>query len=62
MLAVRWLGAGLGECDRRADQSGYTPTAQEVTALDIADAINEVAASRGWPPIQFYGHVRTALN
>lgn len=27
-----------------------------------ANAINDLATSRGWPPIQFYGHVRTALN
>ncbi|MFE6822415.1 hypothetical protein [Streptomyces sp. NPDC057690] len=39
-----------------------SPTAQDVTELDIADAINELLTSRGWPSIQFYGALRTPLN
>ncbi|WP_340374756.1 hypothetical protein U5640_06055 [Streptomyces sp. SS7] len=37
-------------------------TAQDVTALDVADAINALLTSRGWPAIQFYGNVPRALN
>ncbi|MEV1068169.1 hypothetical protein [Streptomyces sp. NPDC050263] len=40
----------------------HSPTAQKVTALDVANAINELITSRGWPAIQFYGHVPQALN
>ncbi|MCX4766224.1 hypothetical protein OG562_35655 [Streptomyces sp. NBC_01275] len=39
-----------------------SPTAQEVTPLDVANAINELLASRGWSDIQFYGTVTKALN
>ncbi|MGW1780170.1 hypothetical protein ACWCQQ_13635 [Streptomyces sp. NPDC002143] len=39
-----------------------SPTAQKVTALDVADAINELLTSRGWPAIQFIGNVPKALN
>ncbi|MFI1031126.1 hypothetical protein [Streptomyces sp. NPDC020951] len=39
-----------------------SPTAQKVTALDVADAINELLTSRGWPAIQFFGNVPQALN
>ncbi|MGW0947362.1 hypothetical protein ACWD4O_33095 [Streptomyces sp. NPDC002623] len=39
-----------------------SPTAQKVTALDVADAINELLTSRGWPAIQFIGSVPKALN
>jgi hypothetical protein len=39
-----------------------SPTAQKVTALDVANAINELLTSRGWPSIQFYGDVPKALN
>lgn len=28
---------------------------QEVTPTDIAEALNDLAAKRGWPPITFYG-------
>lgn len=28
---------------------------QEVTPADIAEALNDLAAKRGWPPITFYG-------
>ncbi|MEU1513414.1 hypothetical protein ABZ490_14860 [Streptomyces sp. NPDC005811] len=38
------------------------PTGQDVTALDVADAINELLVSCGWPAIQFYGNVPKALN
>ncbi|MGQ4363029.1 hypothetical protein [Streptomyces sp. SAS_272] len=39
-----------------------SPTMQKVTALDVAGAINELLASRGWPTIKFYGDVPKALN
>ncbi|MFD9392430.1 hypothetical protein ACFWBB_17440 [Streptomyces sp. NPDC060000] len=39
-----------------------SPTAQDVTALDVANAINALITSRGWPAMQFYGTVRKALN
>ncbi|MEU6806737.1 hypothetical protein [Streptomyces neyagawaensis] len=31
------------------------PAAQRVSALEVANALNELAATRGWPPITFYG-------
>ncbi|UUU20455.1 hypothetical protein [Streptomyces sp. DSM 40750] len=31
------------------------PAAQRITALEVANALNELAATRGWPPITFYG-------
>ncbi|MCS0636312.1 hypothetical protein NX801_11695 [Streptomyces sp. LP05-1] len=39
-----------------------TPARHAITERDIADALNELAVSRGWPAIQFYGSVRTPLN
>ncbi|MFF3208257.1 hypothetical protein [Streptomyces sp. NPDC002962] len=39
-----------------------SPTAQAVNERDIADAINELLISRGWPSIPFYGALRTPLN
>ncbi|MFF8657218.1 hypothetical protein [Streptomyces huasconensis] len=40
----------------------HAPSGQNITPLDIADAINEMAEARGWPRIQFHGMVRTPLN
>ncbi|GAB2923136.1 MULTISPECIES: hypothetical protein [Streptomyces] len=31
------------------------PAAQRISALEVANALNELAAARGWPPITFYG-------
>ncbi|MFF3348254.1 twin-arginine translocation signal domain-containing protein [Streptomyces sp. NPDC002779] len=31
------------------------PSALAVTPLEIAELLSELAASRGWPPITFYG-------
>ncbi|MEU1558828.1 twin-arginine translocation signal domain-containing protein [Streptomyces scabiei] len=31
------------------------PAAQRITALDVAEALNTLAAARGWPPVTFYG-------
>ncbi|MEW2044759.1 hypothetical protein [Streptomyces sp. NPDC005476] len=39
-----------------------SPTLQKVTALDVAEALNELLTSRGWPAIKFYGDVPKALN
>ncbi|WP_460070950.1 hypothetical protein [Streptomyces sp. YKOK-I1] len=38
------------------------PPAMDVTALEVANAINELLTSRGWPAITFYGNVSKALN
>ncbi|MCX4820886.1 hypothetical protein OG883_13405 [Streptomyces sp. NBC_01142] len=38
------------------------PPKNNITALEIANALNEVAASRGWPPIQFNGTISAPLN
>ncbi|WP_157880946.1 hypothetical protein [Streptomyces griseoruber] len=38
------------------------PPEKDVTALDVANAINELLTSRGWSAIQFYGNVPKALN
>ncbi|MDX2606043.1 hypothetical protein PV379_27665 [Streptomyces caniscabiei] len=32
-----------------------TPAAQRISALEVAEALNELAAARGWPPVTFYG-------
>ncbi|MBD9726164.1 hypothetical protein PV755_26845 [Streptomyces caniscabiei] len=32
-----------------------TPAAQRIGALEVAEALNELAAARGWPPVTFYG-------
>lgn len=32
-----------------------TPAAQRIDALEVAEALNELAAARGWPPVTFYG-------
>lgn len=32
-----------------------TPAANTITPLEIANALNELTASRGWPAITFYG-------
>ncbi|MFE6332119.1 twin-arginine translocation signal domain-containing protein [Streptomyces sp. NPDC057798] len=31
------------------------PSASAITPLEIAELLSELAASRGWPPITFYG-------
>ncbi|MFD3933416.1 hypothetical protein [Streptomyces sp. NPDC058614] len=31
------------------------PTTNTITPLEVANALNELAASRGWPAITFYG-------
>lgn len=31
------------------------PAAQRISALEVAEALNELAATRGWPPVTFYG-------
>jgi len=31
------------------------PAANDITPTDIADLLNDFAASRGWPSITFYG-------
>ncbi|MBK6013912.1 hypothetical protein [Streptomyces sp. MBT53] len=31
------------------------PAANDITATEIADLLNDFAASKGWPPLTFYG-------
>ncbi|MFD9108264.1 hypothetical protein [Streptomyces bottropensis] len=31
------------------------PAAQRISALEVAEALNELATARGWPPVTFYG-------
>ncbi|MFD9116247.1 hypothetical protein ACFU6M_18765 [Streptomyces bottropensis] len=31
------------------------PAAQRISALEVAEALNELATVRGWPPVTFYG-------
>ncbi|MEV6396217.1 hypothetical protein AB0M39_15815 [Streptomyces sp. NPDC051907] len=38
------------------------PAQNVITPLEVAQALNQLAASRGWPPIQFHGTVRAPLN
>ncbi|MBM7171694.1 hypothetical protein JQK87_25480 [Streptomyces sp. G44] len=40
----------------------HAPSGQNITPLDIADAINKLVQARGWPPVKFHGMVRTPLN
>jgi hypothetical protein len=66
---IGFTGASVPDVDADAlrvhftvEGGGSSPTTEAVTALDIANAINDLVTSRGWPPIRFHGHVRTALN
>ncbi|WP_327351534.1 hypothetical protein [Streptomyces sp. NBC_01304] len=38
------------------------PAANNITALEVANALNELAAARGWPRIQFNGTISAPLN
>ncbi|MEU9150642.1 twin-arginine translocation signal domain-containing protein [Streptomyces sp. NPDC048417] len=31
------------------------PSANQISSLEIADLLNEFAATRGWPPVTFWG-------
>ncbi|MGA4847384.1 hypothetical protein ACOBQB_14380 [Streptomyces sp. G5(2025)] len=71
---VEWPMGGefTGHSSLAADDASMTvefslvienaPSGQNITPLDIADAINKMAEARGWPRIQFHGMVRTPLN
>lgn len=39
----------------RVDRPNGLPTANEITPLEIANALSELAEAKGWPPITFYG-------
>lgn len=42
---------------------GATPTAPEITPLEIAEALSAIAEAKGFQSITFMGHpARTALN
>ncbi|WP_405608019.1 twin-arginine translocation signal domain-containing protein [Streptomyces sp. NBC_01511] len=44
-------------------QTTAAPAANDVTALEVAEALSALAESRGWPPITFYGTpVQAPLN
>ncbi|MDG4859647.1 hypothetical protein P8605_16060 [Streptomyces sp. T-3] len=38
------------------------PAEGDITALEVANALNELIAARGWPQIKFYGTVSAPLN
>ncbi|WP_406387750.1 hypothetical protein [Streptomyces sp. NBC_00887] len=55
--------ASMAESDLRMDMSfkvrvdkpnGY-PSAQDITPLEVAQALSALAQSKGWPPLTFYG-------
>ncbi|MGW4233074.1 hypothetical protein ACWEF9_27995 [Streptomyces sp. NPDC004980] len=39
----------------RVDRPNGVPTVHEITPLEIANALSEIAEAKGWPPITFYG-------
>ncbi|MGW1843295.1 hypothetical protein [Streptomyces sp. NPDC001966] len=39
----------------RVDWPNGSPSAQEITALEVAQALSAIAESKGWPPLTFYG-------
>ena len=39
----------------RVLQHSETPASLTLTPLEIANALNEMATSRGWPTLTFYG-------
>lgn len=41
-------------------QNTEAPAAYEVSPAEVAEALNELAASKGWPPITFYGTPKPA--
>ncbi|WAZ25507.1 hypothetical protein STRCI_007010 [Streptomyces cinnabarinus] len=41
-------------------QNSETPAAYEISPTEIAEALNELAVARGWPPITFYGTPKQA--
>ncbi|MFD3922319.1 hypothetical protein [Streptomyces sp. NPDC058595] len=36
-------------------QIDEAPPANRITALEVAEALSELAEARGWPPVTFYG-------
>jgi len=54
-----WGSTSIGDIDANMDlrftlRLDNTPDANTVSPLDIAEALNELATARGWPPITFY--------
>lgn len=39
----------------RVDRPNGVPSAQEITPMEIAEALSALAEAKGWPPITFYG-------
>ncbi|MFD8406117.1 hypothetical protein ACFV1G_15755 [Streptomyces anulatus] len=39
----------------RVDKPNGYPSAQDITPLEVAEALSALAQSKGWPPLTFYG-------
>ncbi|MFD3651881.1 hypothetical protein ACTU45_04430 [Streptomyces sp. 24-1644] len=39
----------------RVDWPNGYPSAQDITPLEVANALSAIAESKGWPPLTFYG-------
>ncbi|MER5892933.1 hypothetical protein [Streptomyces sp. NPDC001876] len=39
----------------RVDKPNGYPSAQDITPLEVAQALSALAESKGWPPLTFYG-------
>lgn len=39
----------------RVDKPNGYPSAQDITPLEVAQALSVLAQSKGWPPLTFYG-------
>jgi len=39
----------------RVDKPNGYPSAQDITPLEVAQALSALAQSKGWPPLTFYG-------
>ncbi|MEU5687746.1 hypothetical protein [Streptomyces venezuelae] len=57
----------IGDIDAMMDISfsiriENAPAAKQISPLEIAEALNKLAASRGWPRVTFYYQTSAALN
>ncbi|MFK4069982.1 hypothetical protein [Streptomyces sp. NPDC029674] len=59
--------ASIGDIDARMEISfriniENAPAAKQITPTEIANALNEIGMSRGWPKVTFYYTTSAALN
>ncbi|GHE40800.1 hypothetical protein GCM10018785_07920 [Streptomyces longispororuber] len=57
----------IGDIDAMMEMSfrikiDNAPAAKQITPLEIAEALNKIGASRGWPKVTFYYTTSAPLN